>query len=113
MGGEFWTKITYIFDIGAWVNGNHVAMLYAEVVADNSVDAGAAVIKLLVGEDNEDGILALLAANQDGITAEELEFVHGSLGQGNDAVVIVDGIGDPEGWVSIYSVLLRRGAYIN
>lgn len=79
------------------MNGNHIAMLYAEVVADNSVDTGAAVIKLLVSKDNENSVLALLAANQDGVTAEKLEFVHSSLGQGNDTVVIVDGIGDPEG----------------
>ena len=91
------SKTTYIFDIGAWVDGNHVAVLYAEVMADNSVDAGAAVIELLVSKDNEDGVLALLAANQDGITAEKLKFVHGSLGQGNDTIVVVDGIGDPDG----------------
>jgi hypothetical protein len=86
---------TYIFDIGAGVDGDHVTVLDTQVVADNSVDTGAAVIELIVGEDDQDGVLSLLASNQDGVTTEELKGVHGGLGQGNDAVVIVDGIGDP------------------
>lgn len=86
---------TYIFDIGTRVDGDHITMLDSEVVANNSVDASAAVIELIVGENNENGILSLLASNQDGVTSEELELVHGGLGEGNDAVVIVDGIGNP------------------
>jgi hypothetical protein len=70
-------------------------MLDSEVVANNSVDASAAVIELIVGENDENGILSLLASNQDGVTSEELELVHSGLGEGNDAVVIVDGIGNP------------------
>jgi len=70
-------------------------MLDTEVVANDAVDAGTAVIELLVGENDEDGVLPLLTPYQDGVTSEKLERVHGSLGQGNDAVVIVDGIGDP------------------
>jgi hypothetical protein len=86
---------TDIFDIGTRVDGDHVTVLDSEVVANNSVDASAAVIELIVGENDENGILSLLASNQDGVTSEELELVHSGLGEGNDAVVIVDGIGNP------------------
>jgi hypothetical protein len=86
---------TDIFDIGTRVDGDHVTVLDSEVVANNSVDASAAVIELIVGENDENGILSLLASNQDGVASEELELVHGGLGEGNDAVVIVDGIGNP------------------
>lgn len=72
-------------------------MLDAEVVADNSVNASAALIELLISEDDEDGVLSLLASDEDGITTEELEGIHGSLGEGDNAVVIVDGVGDPDG----------------
>ena len=53
--------VTYVFDIGARVDGDHVTMLYPKVVADDSVDASTAVIKLIVGQDNKDSVLALLS----------------------------------------------------
>ncbi|KAI6751077.1 hypothetical protein HG530_013991 [Fusarium avenaceum] len=74
------------------VDGDHVTMLDSEVVANNSVDASAAIIELIIGKNDENSILSLLASNQDGVTSEELELVHGGLGESNDAVVIVDGI---------------------
>jgi hypothetical protein len=86
---------THIFDIGARGNGNHIAVLHSEVVTDDSVDSSTSLIELLVGKDDEHCLLSLLASYEDGVAAEELEGVHGSLGQGNDAVVIVDGIGNP------------------
>jgi hypothetical protein len=90
------------------VDGDHVTMLDSEVVANNSVDASAAVIELIVGENDENGILSLLASNQDGVTSEELELVHSGLGEGNDAVVIVDGIGNHQ-LVGLLLLLENRG----
>jgi hypothetical protein len=89
-----------VFDIGARQNGDHVAVLDTKVVANNSVDAGTAVVKLLVGKDNENSVLSLLASDQDGVAAKQLQSVHGGLGQGDNAVVIVDGIGDPRASIS-------------
>jgi hypothetical protein len=97
-----------IFDIGTRVDGDHVTVLDSEVVANNSVDASAAVIELIVGENDENGILSLLASNQDGVTSEELELVHSGLGEGNDAVVIVDGIGNHQ-LVGLLLLLENRG----
>jgi hypothetical protein len=77
------------------VDGDHITVLDSQVVTNNSVDASATVIELLVSEDDENGVLSLLASNQDGVASEELELVHGGLGEGNDTVVIVDGIGNP------------------
>jgi hypothetical protein len=78
------------------VDGDHVTVLDAEVVAHHSVDASAAIVQLLIGEDDQDGVLSLLAADENGVAAEELESLHGGLGEGDDGVVVVDGIGDPE-----------------
>lgn len=89
------TSTTYIFNVGARLDGNHVAVLDAEVVANDTVDAGTAVIEVLVGENDEDGVLSLLATDKNCVTTEELELLHGIFGEGNDTVVIVDGIGDP------------------
>jgi hypothetical protein len=36
-------------------------MLHSKVVTDNSVDTSTAVIKLVVGQNNENSILALLS----------------------------------------------------
>jgi hypothetical protein len=87
--------VTDVFDIGARVDGDHVTVLDSQIVTNDSVDASAAIIKFIVGKNNENGVLSLLASNQNGITSEKLELVHSSLGEGNNAVVIVDGIGDP------------------
>lgn len=86
---------THIFDIGARGDGNHVTVLDSEVVTDNTVDSSASLIQIIVGKDDQDRLLSLLASYKDGVTAEELEGVHGSLGQGDNAVVIIDGIGNP------------------
>lgn len=86
---------THIFDVGASGDGDHVTVLDSEIVADNTVDSGASLVQLLVGKNDQDRLLSLLASYKNGVTAEELEGVHGSLGQGDDAVVVIDGIGNP------------------
>jgi hypothetical protein len=75
------------------VNGDDIAVLDAEVVAHNTVDAGTAVIEIIVGQDNQHSVLALLALDQNCVTTEELEGLHGVVGESNNGVVIVDGIG--------------------
>lgn len=85
---------THIFDVGARVDGDHVAVLDTEVVSDDTVDASAAVIEIIIRQDNQNRVLALLALDKDGITAEELEGLHRVVGKGNNGVVIVDGIGN-------------------
>jgi hypothetical protein len=59
------------------VDGDDVAVLDAQVVADDAVDAGAAVIEVVVGEHDQHGVLPLLAADQHRVTTEELEGLHG------------------------------------
>lgn len=90
------------------MDGNHVAVLDTEVVANNSVDSGTSVIELIIGEDNEDGVLSLLSSYQDSVATEKLKLFHGSLREGNDTVVIVDGIGNPV--VRLVWSSRRRGA---
>lgn len=87
--------VTDVFDIRARVDGDHITVLDSQIVTNDSVDASAAIIEFLVGKNDEDGVLSLLASNQNGITSEKLELVHSGLGEGDNAVVIVDGIGDP------------------
>lgn len=67
---------TNIFDIWARVNGNHVAMLDAEVMANDTVDASTTIVELFIGKNDEDCILPLLSTNKDGIAAEKLKAVH-------------------------------------
>lgn len=87
--------MAYVFDIWAGLDRDHITVLDSEVVADNSVDPGASIIELLISEDDKNGIAPLLSADEDGVTTEELEVLHGGLREGNDRVVIVSGIGDP------------------
>jgi hypothetical protein len=52
---------THIFDIRARVNSNNIAVLDTEVVSDNAVDAGATIIEVIISQDNQHSVLALLA----------------------------------------------------
>lgn len=67
----------HVFDVGTGVDGDNVTVLDAEVVADNAVDTGLTVFKIVVGEDDQNGVLALLSLDQDSIATEELESLHG------------------------------------
>lgn len=89
------SKETHVFDVRARMDGDDVAVLDAEIVADNAVQAGAAIIKIIVGQNDEDRVLSLLASDEDCVAAEQLERLHGVVGEGDDRVVIIDGIGDP------------------
>lgn len=68
---------THVFDIWAGMNSDNITVLHAEVVADNSVDTRRSVVKIVVSEDNENSVLALLSLYQDGVATEELECLHG------------------------------------
>lgn len=91
----FRKRTTYVFDIWTGRDSDHVTMLDPEVVANHSVDASASVVKIIISEDDEDGVAPLLSTDKNGIATEELEGLHGLLGQGNDRVVIVCGVGNP------------------
>ena len=86
---------TYVFDIRAGVNRDDIAMLDAQVVSHNTVEANAALIQLLIGKHDQDGVLPLLAPHEDCVATEKTKSVHGLLGQGDDGVVIVGSIRNP------------------
>lgn len=63
-------------------------------MANHPVDAGASIIQIVVGEDDQDSILALLTLDQDCVTTKELESFHGVVGESNDGVIIAGGVGN-------------------
>ena len=96
------------------MDGNNVAVLDAEVVTDNAVDAGLTIFEIVIGENNQDGILALLSLDQDGIATEELEGLHGVVGKGDDGVVIVGGVSNTRKDVSMsVAILIDGSAYMS
>lgn len=108
---------TDVFDVGAWVDGDDVAVLDAQVVAHDTVQTAAAIVELVIAKDDKNGVLSLLATDENGVATEELERVHCVVGQGNNGVVIVDGVGNPVNrMVSLnlemitWEGALRRGA---
>jgi hypothetical protein len=68
--------MTYIFDVGTRMYRDDVAVLDSQVVANHAVDAGAAVVKIIVRKYNQDCVLSLLALDQDGVSSEELQSLH-------------------------------------
>lgn len=85
---------THVFDVRARVNGDNVAVLDAKVVTDDTVDASLTIFEIVIGENNQDSVLALLSLDQNGVATEELERLHGVIGKSDNRVVIVGGIGD-------------------
>jgi hypothetical protein len=86
---------THVFDIGAWVDRDDVAVLDPQVVTDHAVEADTAVIKIIIGENDQNCVLSLLSSYENCVTTEELESLHGVVGECDNGVVIVDGIGNP------------------
>jgi hypothetical protein len=54
------------------VDCDDVAMLDAEIAADNTIDAGTSVIKIIVCKNDQDGVPSLLALDQDCVSPKEL-----------------------------------------
>jgi hypothetical protein len=65
-------------------------------MADNTVHADGAIVEVVIGEDDEHGILSLLALDEDSVATEKLEGLHGVVGEGEDGVVIGGGVGDDQ-----------------
>ena len=82
------------------MDGNHVAVLDAEIVADHTVEASAVVVQIVVGQNDEHRVLPLLATNKHGIATEQPELVHRVGGEDNGRVVVDDGISNPRCHVS-------------
>jgi hypothetical protein len=76
------------------MHSDNIAKLDSEVASNNTVHAGATVIKLVIRQDNENGITPLLSLHEYRIAAEELKGLHGVVGEGDDGVVIVNRVGD-------------------
>ena len=62
----------YIFDVWAWVNSDDIAMLDAEVVADNTVDSRTSIIEIIICKDDQDCVFSLLSFDQDCVSSEKL-----------------------------------------
>lgn len=99
--------MTHIFDVRTRVDGDDITVLDAQVVAHDTIQAAAAIIQVVIGEHNQNSVLSLLASDEDGITTEQLECLHGVVGQCDNGVIIVDGIGDPELYRSALELLLN------
>lgn len=100
---------TYIFDIGARMDSNNIAVLDTKVVSHNTVDAGTSIIQIIIGQDNQNGVLALLTLDEYCVATEELESLHGVVGKSNNGVVIVNGIGHAIDELSVFYFHLFGG----
>ena len=53
-----------------------VSMLDTEVVANHSVDASTSIIEIVIGENDQDCVLALLSLDQYCVAPEQLQRLH-------------------------------------
>jgi hypothetical protein len=52
------------------MHGDHISVLDTEVMPDNTVDTGTSIVQIVVGENDENGVLALLSLDQDCVATE-------------------------------------------
>lgn len=73
---------------------DHITVLDTEVVPHDTVDTCTPIIKVVIRKNNQNGILAHFTLDQNRIATEELQRLHGIVGESDNRVVIVDCIGD-------------------
>ncbi len=73
---------------------NYIAVLYPQIVSNNSIDTSAAIIQFIIREYDEDGVFSLFALDKNGVAAKELECLHRVVRQSDDGVIIAGGIGN-------------------
>jgi hypothetical protein len=78
------------------MNSDDVSVLDTEILANNSIYPSTAIVQIIIGQHNQDGILSLLSLDENCITTDQLEGLHGVVGKGDHGVVIAGGIGDAE-----------------
>lgn len=83
------------------MDSNDIAMFDSQVVSHHTVDSSGAIIQVIIGQDDQNSIFTLLSLDEDCVTSEELERLHGVVGEGDDGVVIVGGICDAGECVSL------------
>ena len=76
------------------MNGDDIAVLHPQVVADDSVYPRGTVVEIIICKHYENCVLALFALDKNGVATEELQRLHGVVRKCNNRVVIVDSIGD-------------------
>lgn len=55
-------------------------MLDPQVVADDSVDARASVVQVVIGENDQDSIFTFLSFDEHCVTSEKLQCFHSVVG---------------------------------
>jgi hypothetical protein len=63
---------------------NDVPVLDTQIVSHNTIHAGTSIIKIVIGKNDQDSILPLLAFDEHGIASEQLEGVHCIVGESDD-----------------------------
>jgi len=85
-----------VLDIGAGLHDNNITQAHTQILADNLVHADLCLLAGVIGKDNTHGVLALLALDEDSVTTEKRELLHGVEVERNDAIVVIDGIVNDE-----------------
>merc|ERR1719352_223940 len=81
-----------ILHVRAALDGNDVAESHPQVVPHHPVHPDLVVGHRVVAEDDADALLPLLSLQQACVAAEQLQLIHLGKGEGDDAVVVIDGV---------------------
>ena len=76
------------------MNSDNISMLHTEVVANNTVHSRTPIVKVIIRKHDQHCVFPLLALNENCIAAEELQCFHGIIREGDNGIIIVNGIGD-------------------
>ena len=85
-----------VLDVRTFRDRDDVAETNSKVVSDDSVHSDLLVGDGVVAQNDADGLLALLALQQDSVASKQTQLVHLGLREGDHRVVVVDRLFDDQ-----------------
>lgn len=85
-----------VLNVRARLNRDDVHEPNAQIIPNYPIHTDLLIRTGVVGKNNADGLFPPLAFEQNGVSPEQLQFVHFSLRQSDHRVIVIDGFLDEE-----------------
>ncbi|KAH3663657.1 hypothetical protein OGAPHI_005058 [Ogataea philodendri] len=90
-------------DLRTRMDGDNVSKSDSQIVSCHSVDFTNTIFDVVIGQDDQNGVLSLLTFDQRSVSTEQLQQLHGVGRHGDDRVVIIGSIVDDQGIILLLS----------
>lgn len=94
-----------IGDLSCWFDLYNVSKSDSKIFSDGFVHAYFRVIQLGIAQADDNCLFSLLALDEDGVSFEDLEFVHLGLADLDGGIFVIECFIDLDEWVCTMSLL--------